>query len=144
MNRKAALHFRRSQPRGVALLVALAALAIAGVVFASMLQTAALSSRRLRARERHLQADLLIESGLRRAVALLAADADFRQDEWRIDGEESPLAMPARITLRAEPSDERPGYYAIEVSAVYGEAEGRRVERSRSIEVKRAMPGETP
>ena len=69
---------RKPGRRGAVLLVALVAIAVASVVFTSLLRLSVAERRRVQTEAWQVQAAWLAESGLERAAARLDADAAYQ------------------------------------------------------------------
>lgn len=75
----------RKQPRGhrgLVLIAALVCLLVSMAIVGSMLQGTIRAQRQLHTERDVRQAELLLQAGFDRAVAKLAADADFAGDTW--------------------------------------------------------------
>jgi Tfp pilus assembly protein PilX len=86
----------RQKRRGVVLILILACLAIASVLLMAGVKLALANHRFTRTFGWNVQAQCLAESGLERAAAQLAADADYSGETWKIpadifDGENAGL-----------------------------------------------------
>jgi hypothetical protein len=99
--------------RGAVLVMALACLVILGMVQVLLVQ-AAVARRHLTEQHalRH-QARWLAEAGVERAVARLAAEADYRGETWQIPAEELPCgsrggAEPAAVEIEVQPAVNAP------------------------------------
>lgn len=104
-------HYNRRSPRlarrrGAALVVLIAA-------FAVIVGLAGVWSRRIVAEQRQLrriadqtQTAWLAEAGVRRAAALLLADATFTGEEWSISPEELGQPAGAAVQIAVEPADD--------------------------------------
>ncbi len=93
----------RGRHRGAMLLISvLACLTLVMVLVAVWVRAIGQERRQLRSQQNCLQAAYLAESGLRRAEAQLAKNAKYDGEIWRIDGDTSPAAAGATVTIRVE------------------------------------------
>jgi Tfp pilus assembly protein PilV len=74
--------------RGVVLILVLACLAIASVLLITGIKLALSSYRVARAFSWSVQAQWLVESGMERAAAQLAADANYSGETWNISAKD--------------------------------------------------------
>ena len=91
---------RRRALVSVALLIALI---ILGLVAASLLKVGLARRARVRAEERQLQADLLADSGLARALARVADDPRYEGETWDVAADDLGGRGRARIAIEARP-----------------------------------------
>ena len=85
-------HRRTSSRRGAALIIAMIALLLVGVLGAQLARSAILQHDQVRHEEWQIQAEWLAESALDRAAATLESDPDYRARSGR-----RPLVKPAVI-----------------------------------------------
>ncbi|MGA2798430.1 MAG: hypothetical protein ABSE63_12685 [Thermoguttaceae bacterium] len=78
----------REKRRGVILILVLACLAIASVLLVTGIKLALSSHRAQRTMGWSLQVQWLAESGMERAAAQLAADADYKGETWKISAKD--------------------------------------------------------
>jgi Tfp pilus assembly protein PilX len=118
--------------RGAALVIAMIALLLVGVLAAELARSAVMQHEQVAREEWQIQAEWLAESGLDRAAVMLAADSEYRGEVWlpASDGSETPVG---RVLIEIEGSDEE--VLAIRVVADVPEATQRRVRVSRSREI---------
>lgn len=108
---------RRSTKRpGMALLLALGILALAGLLAATLLTALAAARQSQRVGHERAQAQWLVEAGLQRAAARRALDAGYRGETWHIDAEALAEVLPANrgadVVLEIA-SDESSGRLAV-------------------------------
>ncbi len=101
------------QHRGAALVVAIVCVSIAGAVMLGIVRIAAQAYREVGLEERQAQARWILESGVDRAAARLAADREYSGEKWLLTAE----MIGGRY----------PGEVRIEVDPIEGEADGRQV-----------------
>jgi hypothetical protein len=124
-----------NRPGGI-LLTVLVCLTIASILFGVMLRTGLAEWRLVRAQERRMQAAWLAESGLARAAARLAADAEYRGETWTITAEELRGNYPAAVRIRVETDAADESRWLIKAQADYP-AEGQtRARESRELKIK--------
>lgn len=94
--------------RGALLLCVLGCLMLLMLMFAAWSKTFNGERRYLRARPQRMQAESLVQSGLRRAAAQLAADRTYSGETWSVPAEALPSGEAAEVQIRIEPgsSDE--------------------------------------
>lgn len=109
-------------PRGMAMLIAIVCVAVAGTVFLAMLTTAAARRQTAQTDAWRIQASWLAESAVSRAAAQLAADESYTGETFRLSAEElggrdsgvvqievevpSDQATLRRVTVRADYPDD--------------------------------------
>ena len=79
--------------------------------------------------QRELQADFLVESGLERAAARLAASPEYQGETWELPAKESGLSANAQMVITIV---EQSGKKRIHVKAAYGKP-GRQVQAEREV-----------
>lgn len=121
--------------RGAAVVVALVALVVAGVVAAGMLRLAVERHRQLQAFERRAQTEWLLSSGLARARVRLSADPDYAGESWE------PVVHEAVVTIRVERIADQPARRRIDAAARLN-TRGSQTQRSRQIELDVGKPGD--
>jgi hypothetical protein len=121
---QSAIHNR---PGGV-LLIVMICLAVGSIFFGLMIRTGLAEWRLVRVQERQMQAAILAESGLNRAAARLAADADYQGETWQITAAELGGGEAAAVVISvATDGDHR----TIKAQADYPAAGDARVRESR-------------
>jgi len=119
----------RIRSRAYVLLSVLICLTLVMMLGTAWLRTIGLERAHIRADVRGAQAEILAASGLSRARARLAGDANYQGETWRIGGDEFDGAGTVTITVAAVP--ETPAARRIDVVAEYATAGSLRVRRSR-------------
>lgn len=102
------IRHRSHRPRrGMLAVVVLICLIVLTLIAGTLLRAGAAHREEIRARERRLQAEWLAEAGVRRAIARLAADANYTGETWNIDAREldSPDAATVAITIERPAGD---------------------------------------
>lgn len=105
--------------RAAAMALALVVLLVVGMVSGLTLQAILRSHRKVREEEQRVQAELLADSALSRAVAMLRSDAAWSGETWKVslaDSEEP--AANGIATIRVE-NDAELGRKKISVTAIY-------------------------
>jgi type II secretory pathway component PulK len=105
--------------RAAALLVVIVLLAVASAVIVSVVKLAAAQRRQLQAEQWSLQAAWLAESGLDRAAARLAANADYQGETWAVPAEELDHSAAAAVSIHVEPVANKPERRLVRVQADY-------------------------
>lgn len=93
----------RGKRRGVILILVLACLAIASVLLITGIKLALSSHHVARTFGWSVQAQWLAESGLERAAAQLAADADYSGETWKIPADNLGGADAGIVTIEVKP-----------------------------------------
>ncbi len=127
---------RRSRRRGLTSVAVLVLLFVIALISAELVRLGVAYRGRTRTLERSVQADLLADAGVDRALARLSAEPDYRGETWEIPAEalgSTPEDGPAAlVTIRAEP-DPNGGARAVRVQADYPPDPPRRVRSSREV-----------
>jgi Tfp pilus assembly protein PilV len=84
----------RKPRRGMTVVAVLVCLLVLMILGAALLRIALVERESNRAAERRLQADWLVESGLERASARLAADPRYPGENWQVSAADLGLAEP--------------------------------------------------
>lgn len=129
----------RRQPQGVALVTVIVAMAIALALFAIWGRTVVQQHHRAAARQHRLQAARLAEAGIRRAMALRAANPQYNEETWTIPREALGGAHSAEVRIRVAPAEANSTRY--QVTAEYPAGTPRRVRASRHIEITATPTG---
>ncbi len=121
----------RRHRRGMALIVVLVCLIVAAALAAALLQMA-LAEHQAQVRQgRELEAAWLAESGLERAAARLAADADYPGETWTIPAADLGGPHGAAVRIAVEPVPDRPDLRQVAVEADYPDHPHFRARRTR-------------
>src|SRR5262245_53936887 len=95
---------RRAQRRyGAVLVAALVCLLVIMAIIGTMLRRTLLDYRQLHTERDLRQAELLLEAGVARAAARLAADANYRNETWNLPADAITNSGEARVTIALSP-----------------------------------------
>jgi len=131
---------RRRPPRkGAVLLVAMILITVVLMLVLSWLQVAALQRRTFRALVARTQAEWLVESGIERAVAQLAADPQYAGETWKIPAENLHGQDAAEVTIEIQNVADEAQQRQISVRADYPLEPHRRQRRSKSLRITLAQ-----
>jgi Tfp pilus assembly protein PilV len=119
--------------RGVVVMVALVAIAIASAVFVSLLRLAAAEQGATRMEARRVQAAWLVESGLERAAARLAADPEYQGETWQIAAEALAGRERAVVRIDVQTVPEQAGRRQVVVRADYPDHPRHRARQSKQL-----------
>ncbi len=123
----------REKRRGVILILILACLAIASVLLITGIKLALSSHRVARTFGWGEQAQCLAESGLERAAAQLAADADYSGETWNISARDLGGDDAGRVKIEVKPIPEHGNRRLVKVEADFPDDPLDRVEYSREL-----------
>ncbi len=122
--------------RGAAIVVVLAGLAAATVMFVAATKLMLVQQKTIELRSRQVQAGWLAESGVQRAAARLAADANYRGETWQI----SPADLNGRdggtVAIRVTPLPDKPDRRAVHIDADYPADPQDRARETRDITIR--------
>jgi Tfp pilus assembly protein PilX len=116
INRQGARALRRGR-KGVALVIALMCVVISSAIAVSLVRQCVMQRQLARQAQHTAQAQWLLEAGSQRAAARVAGDAAYAGESWSLPAAE----------LAAESAGGEAGVVAIEVTAVAGQPNARRV-----------------
>jgi hypothetical protein len=119
--------------RGVVLLVGIVCLAIASVVFLSLLRVSIAEKHRVDTEAWQLQAAWLAESGLERAVARLADDPGYQGETWSLSAQDLGTQHDAAVRIEVENVPDRPLERTLRVEADYPNEPQRRARYSKQV-----------
>ena len=132
----------RCTRRAAAMALALVVLLVVGMVSGLTLRAILRSHRQVREEEQRVQAELLADSALSRAVAMLQADPTWTGETWQVS-----LADPVepatsgianiRVEKGAEPSRRQ-----ISIKAIYPDDPEIRAQAVRELKYSMSQPGE--
>jgi Tfp pilus assembly protein PilX len=107
---------------------------VALALFGVWAQQVVRSQRRLESRQYRAQAQRLAEAGVRRAVAQLAADPNFKSESWSVPAEQLKQrhAAVVRIEIAASPFESK---LLCQATAEFPSAAPRRATVAKSIQV---------
>jgi Tfp pilus assembly protein PilV len=115
------MHPKTRQPRrGLTVIAVLVCLLVMMTLGAALLRVALQERDSNRDQERRLQAEWLVESGLERARARLAADAGYAGETWSLSAADLGLAEARAAAGAPEKSDHAPGVVTISVDRPAG------------------------
>ena len=127
---------RRARRRGVVLLVGIVCLAVASVVFLSLLRLSIAERRRVDTEAWQLQAAWLAESGLERAAARLAVDPGYQGETWSLSADALGTQYDAAVRIQVENVPDRPHRRTLRVEADYPDHPQRRARYSKQIPIE--------
>jgi Tfp pilus assembly protein PilV len=116
--------------QGMVLIVVIVLLVVATLTFLSVAGLMARYRRQLHRQQWQAQASWLVESGLERAAARLAADPKYSGETWRISPDDFAGSDAAAVEIRVEPVAGAPGRRRVRVQADYPDDP---VERARDV-----------
>ena len=132
---------RRRPNRGVVLVVILAILSISLLLFGVWARQAVNEQVRLETQQKRLQAIRLAEAGVERAIALRAADRQFKSGTWSVPAAQLSANHTAEVRMKVVADDEQ-GTLRYEATAEYPLATIRRVQITKLIEIPTLEPTE--
>jgi type II secretory pathway component PulK len=131
-----AFHNHRPRDRRGAVLAAVLVLAVlAAMLLAVWLKAAVAQHRQLRLRAYDLQAAWLVEAGLERAAARLAADPAYEGESWTVAAEQLQTRHAGQVEIRVASVADQPALRQVSVSADYPRDATRRARRGKQIEM---------
>jgi hypothetical protein len=136
--------FLSARRPGAVLAMTLVCLLVVGSLGVLLLRSALHEVQRSRVREHQLQALWLVESGLDRGLARLAASADYSGETWQIPADDLSGEHAATIRIRVEPIEELPEARRIAVEAIYPDESLHRIVQRRTVQVTLLSPGGDP
>jgi type II secretory pathway component PulK len=119
--------------RGAALVVVLIGMAVATVIFLSVLKLIAVQRQSVELQARQIQAGWLAESALERAAARLSADGNYRGETWNISAQDLGGRDGAAIAIRVEDVPGKADRRTIHVEADYPDDPNQRARQSREV-----------
>ena len=130
--------------RGVLSALLLVCLLIVAIIGGALLRIGQAERQRMAGEERRLQAEWLVESGLERAAARLAAGEDYSGETWDLAAADLGGPHPARVTIRVEPQANDPKQRRVRVQADYPRDATLRARVSKRLLLPAAAPREKP
>jgi type II secretory pathway component PulK len=136
---------RRPAPRrGLTAVAVLICLLIVTMISAALLKVGVAQRAQARAQERALQAEWLAQAGLDRALARLAAKADYGGETWEIAAAELRSGEPnsaeqgpaARVVINVQQAAGSPGQRLVKVQADFPPDHARRARHSTQLLVE--------
>jgi hypothetical protein len=125
----------------MALVLVLACLTAVMVLFAAWLRILATEHRHIRAASHSVQAEFLADSGVARAVAQLAANANYTGETWQIDARTLAATAGATVTIRVAAVGDQPRARRLTVAAEFPSTGTQRARRTRQITIELPPPG---
>jgi len=116
--------------------VAIVCIAVASVIFLSILRLSVAERTRVEVEAWQVQAAWLAESALERAAARLADDPDYEGETWSLSAEDLGTRDGAAVTIRAETIPEQKQRRLIRVEADYPDHPQHRARHSKQIVVE--------
>jgi len=123
--------------------MALVCLLVVAGLGALLIRSSLQEHQRSLVHERQLQALWLVESGLNRALASLAASPDYRGESWQLAPGELGDRDGATIRIAVESLEGSQTKGRITVEASYSDDPSRRIVQRRTIEIELPRTGET-
>jgi hypothetical protein len=122
----------------------LVCLLVVGALGALLVQSALREAQQSRQREQQLQTLWLVESGLERGLAGLAASSDYTGETWQIPADALGGRDAATVGIVVETIEENTAVRRIAVEAIYPDDPQRRIVQRRTIQVELLPSGEEP
>jgi hypothetical protein len=134
----------RSPRRGITAVAVLVCLVVVTMISGALLKVGLAHHAAVRAQERRIQAELLAQAGLDRALFRLAASAGYPGESWPIAGRDlglaeasaSPSGPAAMVTIKVEKASAEPGRKLIKVQADFPPDLPHRVRHSLQLQVE--------
>ena len=123
---------RRRRRRGLAIAPAMICIVLVLLVCAGLMRQTSTLRRESKAKQERMQSVWLLESGLSRAAAKLAADRKYAGETWEIKAEELGLAYPGTVRIEVKPSGDAANSNQVKVRVEADYPRGDLVERHRS------------
>ncbi|MCL4201162.1 MAG: hypothetical protein KJ000_01615 [Pirellulaceae bacterium] len=114
----------------------LVCLLVVGALGAMLVRSALREAQQSRQREQQLQTLWLVESGLERGLARLAASADYKGEIWQIPADALGGGDAATVGIVVETIEENTAARRIAVEAIYPDDSQRRIVQRRNIQVE--------
>jgi Tfp pilus assembly protein PilV len=128
-----------SNRRGVALIYAMIALLLASVIGAALLKTALARRRQARHEQNRAQSAWFAESGVERAAALLARDANYKGETWGVTAAELGGKLDGQVVIEVAPVSSDPNRRQITVVADFPAGTKHRSRSRKTIEINLAQ-----
>jgi Tfp pilus assembly protein PilX len=122
--------------KGTALIVVLAALAVATLLFMAAMKMILIQRKTIELGSRQIQAGLLAESGIQRAAARLAADKDYHGETWNISAEDLGGRDGGIVAIKVEPVPGKADRRAVHVEADFPPESDQRARETREVIMK--------
>ena len=121
---------------GAVLVVVLIGMAVATMIFLSVLKLIAVQRQSVELQTRQIQAGWLAESAVQRAAARLSADADYRGETWNISAQDIGGRDGATIAIRVDDVAGKPDRRTVHVEADYPDDPYQRARQAREVIVR--------
>lgn len=131
---------RRRHRNGAVLAVVLVVLLVALLICGSLLRMATLQRQQVRSQQQRVQTAWLVEAGLERGAAALAADPTYRGEIWEIPAEDLNGSDGGLVEIRVEDTAEPPGR-RLRVRAEFPRGDERRAGKTKTIRLDGNPPG---
>ena len=116
------------------MIVAMVCLVLASTLLGTLLRMAWIGRTQAKIEAAALQAEWLAESGLERAAAKLADDANYAGETWNVAAEDLDTRHAGQVEIQVAPSQQS-GQKSIQVTAQYPAGQTPSATRSKRIEV---------
>lgn len=137
----------RNKRRGAITIIVLVCLVLVTAISGVLLRIGLSERRRIRADERRLQAEWLVESGLERGASrFAAAPGEYHGETWDIAAADLGGADAARVTISVESEGKTPvrRYLRVQADYPYDATERARVSKRAEVGPEPDSPGGTP
>ena len=124
----------RANRRGIALIPALVCLVLVGLLCAGVLRTAHIQRGLVENEEQRMQSEWLVESGLARAAARLAANPDYQGETWVLSASSLGGRDAGVVTIAVKPLEKSASRRRVRVEADYPSGDPtRRARQSKQL-----------
>jgi type II secretory pathway component PulK len=131
---------RKQRSRGAAVIVMLGGMAVATMIFLSVLKLLAVQRQSVELQTRQIQAGWLAESGVERACAQLSSQGSYRGETWILSAKELGGRDGATIVIRVDDVAGKPDRRAVHVEAAYPDDPQQRARQNREVIVPIPLP----
>lgn len=128
--------------RGAVVVFALVCLMMAAVMAAVLTRIALLGWKSAQDEGRRVQAEWLVESGLQRAGARLAADPDYSGETWKIPAAALAGRRDAAVLIEVTTPPDNPRQRAVRVRADYPDDPVDRIRKSKQLTLTLPEPNQ--
>ncbi len=122
----------------------LVCLALVTVLFSVWIKTVVEERRQVRAIEDRMQAEYLADSGLRRAAARLAADADYAGETWQVEAGDFSGPRGGTVSIEVRRESDEPLARVVRAVADFPKEVTARARRSKETKLILSARRETP
>ena len=134
--------YHRHHRRAALIMAVLVCLTLVTVLAGVWMQLLAVERRHVRNQQGAMQAELLAEAGMARAVRALQTDAAYPGEVWQPSAEALGAKLPAKVSISVASVADAPRARAISVAAAFPEVGSQRA--LRSIQQTIHLPAEEP